>query len=391
MNRLGRSIRIKMLLITAIGSGLLISTTFVAMSASWNLIMTIEVMLLATAIFMASVFWIVQKQIVAPANSLANDLNRLDRGDFTLPIRSSTLNEIGQIAISAERTRANLAKIFSEVNSSTAEVCAAMVKLSSTTQDATQSAQLQKDAASTTGTTAEQLTRNIASVSEIADGVSQHTHEGMEQTHKSNEYISQLIGEIDMVGSAVREIAESVNEFIKSTNTITSMTKQVKEIADQTNLLALNAAIEAARAGEQGRGFAVVADEVRKLAEKSSTSANEIDAVTKSLEQKSAVVEKSIQQGLQSLAAGDDVIESVVMEIGAANQSITRANQKIDNISAFIIKQEVVNSEVAEAIAKIAHLSEAAHFASNSVKTEANNLNQLTDRLGNTVKQLKGK
>lgn len=391
MNRLGRSIRIKMLLITAIGSGLLISTTFVAMSASWNLIMTIEVMLLSTAIFMASVFWVVQKQIVAPANSLANDLNRLDRGDFTLPIRSSMPNEIGQIAISAERARANLAKIFSEVNSSTAEVCAAMVKLSSTTQDATQSAQLQKDAASTTGTTAEQLSRNIASVSEITDGVSQHTHEGMEQTHKSNEYISQLIGEIDMVGSAVREIAESVNEFIKSTNTITSMTKQVKEIADQTNLLALNAAIEAARAGEQGRGFAVVADEVRKLAEKSSTSANEIDAVTKSLEQKSAVVEKSIQQGLQSLAAGDDVIESVVMEIGAANQSITRANQKIDNISVFIIKQKVVNSEVAEAIAKIAHLSEAAHFASNSVNTEANNLNQLTDRLGNTVKQLKGK
>jgi methyl-accepting chemotaxis protein len=266
-----------------------------------------------------------------------------------------------------------------------------MTKLTSATQVATQQSRLQYDAASTTAATSDQLAGSMSSVSGVAEGVSQHTNDGMEKTHKSNEYISQLIGEIDLVGSAVREIAESVHEFIQSTNTITSMTKQVKEIADQTNLLALNAAIEAARAGEQGRGFAVVADEVRKLAEKSSLSANEIDAVTKSLEQKSGVVEKSIQQGLQSLAAGDEVIESVVMEIGDANQSIGRAKQKIDDISAFLDKQESVNNKVVDEIANIIRLTEAAQLSVNSASDEAHNLNQLTNRLGNIVKQLKGK
>lgn len=391
MNWLSRSIRIKILMIAAIGAGLLIATALFALSKSLGPIVTLELMLVATAINMAAIYWVIQKQIVTPARQLSNDLNRLDRGDFSFPIHISTQDEIGKIAFSAERVRTNLSKIFHEVNSSAAEISLTMAKLTSTTQVATQQSRLQYDAASTTAATSDQLAGSLSSVSGIAEVVSQHTNDGMEKTHKSNEYISQLIGEIDLVGSAVREIAESVHEFIQSTNTITSMTKQVKEIADQTNLLALNAAIEAARAGEQGRGFAVVADEVRKLAEKSSISANEIDAVTKSLEQKSGVVEKSIQQGLQSLAAGDEVIESVVMEIGEANQSIGRAKQKIEDISVFLSKQESVNNKVVGEIANIIRLTETAYLSVNSASDEAHNLNQLTDRLGNIVKQLKGK
>lgn len=391
MSWLGRSIRIKILIVATMGAGLLVATALFALAESLSQIATLELMLAAAAVNMATVYWVIQTQIVAPAQRLTNDLNRLDRGDFSSPIHIATQDEIGKVAFSAERVRANLSKIFHEVNNSAAEISLTMAKLTDATQEAIRQSQLQHDAASTTAATSEQLAGSMSSVSGVAEGVSQHTNEGMEQTHKSNEYISQLIGEIDMVGSAVREIAESVHEFIQSTNTITSMTKQVKEIADQTNLLALNAAIEAARAGEQGRGFAVVADEVRKLAEKSSVSANEIDTVTKSLEQKSGIVEKSIQQGLQSLAAGDEVIESVVMEIGEANQSIGRAKQKIDDISASLNQQAGINNEVVAAVANVTRLTEATYHAVNSVSTEANNLHQLADRLGNIVKQLKGK
>lgn len=388
MNWLTRSIRNKILLSAAAGLGLLVVLALISVAQSWDTTQTLEVLLAAMVLSLGMNFWVVQKLISAPAKQLTNDLYRLSKGDFTTPVRYSSDNELGQIASNAERTRSQLAKIMAEANRSATGVLSAIDNLSHTAQAASGHSLEQSSAASATESTLDEMSRTITSVAEITEGIRQHTDEGLELTHKSNEYISQLIGEIEMVGAAVRDIAESVNEFIKSTNTITSMTKQVKEIAEQTNLLALNAAIEAARAGEQGRGFAVVADEVRKLAEKSSTSASEIDSVTKALEQKSGIVEKSIQQGLQSLAAGDDVIESVVMEIGAANQSIRRAKQEIGNISAIVSRQQAVKNEVVDAIGKIVQLAESTSMAISSVSTEANNLNQLAEELRKSLKPL---
>jgi methyl-accepting chemotaxis protein len=113
------------------------------------------------------------------------------------------------------------------------------------------------------------MTVSISSIADAAEEMRKLSNNSLEHTRTGNDRLTQLIGEVGTVESAVTDISKSVNSFIQSSNLITNMTLQVKEIADQTNSLALNAAIEAARAGEQGRGFAVVADEVRKLAEKS--------------------------------------------------------------------------------------------------------------------------
>jgi methyl-accepting chemotaxis protein len=198
-----------------------------------------------------------------------------------------------------------------------------------------------------------------------------------------------MIGEIHSVQEAVNQIAGSVKEFVDSTRAIASMTQLIKEIADQTNLLALNAAIEAARAGEQGRGFAVVADEVRKLAEKSAQSANEIDQVTNLLNQKSGHVEETVQEGLHSLQATQEHIERVSVVLTEAGEAVTRSSEGVNDIAASVGEQSQASADIAQHVEQIAHMSEENHAAVESNTRDIERLEQLAHELQALVGRFK--
>jgi len=267
--------------------------------------------------------------------------------------------------------------------SSTAE------QLSGASVQIAQGSQAQTNAAASTSAAVEEITVSINQVSVNAEDVRKLSELSLQQTQQGNQNVSLMIGDIQNVQNAVNQIAGSVKEFLVSTRAIAGMTQQVKDIADQTNLLALNAAIEAARAGEQGRGFAVVADEVRKLAEKSAQAANEINTVTNSLNQQSVAVETAVQSGLTSLESTHEQVERVSSVLTSAGEAVAQSSRGVNDIVASVKEQSLASTEIARNVERIAQMSEQNYAALNANTDGISRLESLAHELQDAVSKFK--
>jgi methyl-accepting chemotaxis protein len=198
-----------------------------------------------------------------------------------------------------------------------------------------------------------------------------------------------MVGEIDGVENSVKTIASSAREFIQSTVLISQMTKEVREIANQTNLLALNAAIEAARAGEQGRGFAVVADEVRKLAEKSAASSHQIDEITKSISQQSETVEGSIKTSMDHLSTTLECMENFAVILSESSNSVTKVTKGMDEIATAAREQAAASNEIARNIENISQITEHNSVSVDDAANASQELNAMAQKLKGTISMFK--
>ncbi|GIK23991.1 MAG: methyl-accepting chemotaxis protein [Rhodocyclales bacterium] len=336
----------------------------------------------AVSIFLAlTVSFFVRRHMIAAVERIKSAAMELKGGDLTKRVGLEGSDEIAQTANAFNDLIASFQQAVRQVLGEARAVSLASQELGATARVVAERSTRQADATSAVAATMEEMTVSISSISENAEHVKDTSRTSLENTKAGGDHLIELLDEISRVGRAFKDITSSVGEFVRNTASINDMTRQVKDLADQTNLLALNAAIEAARAGEQGRGFAVVADEVRKLAERSTEAAVHIEEVTRTLGGQSEVVEQSLNEGTHSLESSQRHLEELEQIIRTAKESVSNASRGMDEIAAAVREQSTGSNDIARNIDEIARMVEENSNATRQSSQAVLELEQLSRNL----------
>jgi methyl-accepting chemotaxis protein len=244
----------------------------------------------------------------------------------------------------------------------------------------------QSEATSATAAAVEEMTVGIESISQSAHSAKAHSQEASELSRKGSAVVRAAAAEMEKIAVSVEASSKVIGGLEQQSNEVSTIVSVIKEIADQTNLLALNAAIEAARAGEQGRGFAVVADEVRKLAERTTQSTLQITQTIAKIQGGTKSVVSSMVAEVGQVRAGTDLAKQAGESIGEIQAGAEQVVGVVSDISDALREQSKASAEIARNIENIAQMVEANNSSSGQAAAAAHQLQKLAEDLSLSVK-----
>lgn len=323
----------------------------------------------------------ITRSITHPVSALKEVMAKIALGDFRADITIFRRDEIGELAGDVRKTVTSLSRMIDEVLTMGNGVVHAVDVLKSKADETASGARDQSDQASRIAAAAEEMSQTITDIARNASVASETSGEAMQIAEIGKEVADGAVTTVNKVYTSTVELAAMVEKLNKRASEIGDIVTVIKDIADQTNLLALNAAIEAARAGEQGRGFAVVADEVRKLAERTIKATTEISGKIGAVQEESKQTSKSMDEASEEVTKATTYIREVGDSLHHIVESVQKVRDQITQIATAVEEQSATSEEVARNIEKTSEIAQKMERMSEETMHEANGLGEIAGNL----------
>lgn len=344
-----------------------------------------------TLLFVVIVAWLLIRQIRNPVMTLLEQTRQVAAGNLTsqLDMKQFSHDELGKLAQGFKEMQSNLRMLVNEVSSSVVQLGAAAEEISAVAQQSANNMGAQQHELNQLATAMNEMQATVQEVARNTNDAASAATSASDTAAQGSKTVNDSIGRIEKVATAIEETALVIRQLGDDSRNIGMVLEVIQGIAEQTNLLALNAAIEAARAGEQGRGFAVVADEVRTLAKRTQDSTSQINHIISELQQRANEAGVTMQQS-------QDMMSETVHTAREAGASIAEISSSVNSISHMNIQiatateeQGAVSEELNRNVVNISNASEEVATGAKQMAQACNDLNLLATQLQEVVRKFR--
>ncbi len=348
-------------------------------------IVSTAIFVLLGLVFCALLFWTINE----PLQRILAYLSKMTNGDLTQEIVAERNNELSVIIRSIRSLQMTMREIISHISQSSEKVAIESRQLQKTSDQIATGAKEVASQTVTVATAGEEMSATSSYIAQNCQTAAEGAQRAYQLAHTGAEVVDNTIAIMSQIAESVQSSARTVADLGKRSDQIGAIIGTIEDIADQTNLLALNAAIEAARAGEQGRGFAVVADEVRALAERTTRATREIGEMIKAIQGETKRAVAAMELGVRQVETGTVGAEKSGHALQDILQQINDVAMQVNQIATAAEEQTATTSEISNNMHQITEVMQRTSQGAHDSATAAKELRDNAEELQRVVRQFK--